>query len=268
MNRINYFIPVDFSEASYKAIQYASMLAGKTGGMIYLGHVIDAGEITESDNPVVVQWSLDRLEKKASEKMLSLKEIISGSGIKVNQDVRFGNLRNELLKMIARCTPDVIVFPRKTSSSPKPDMLTFLSKKCKQPLLVVPDSFVLQVPGRTVVATDLRPANGELGTLFQLISKSANEIALLNIRRVNTPPAASKDEWITKLEEKYGLDAQLLQQEGDNVVHGVINFVKSNPVDLLCTIRRNKNFLARALGDSVSNEIASQAEVPVLVISE
>jgi nucleotide-binding universal stress UspA family protein len=268
MNQINYFIPVDFSEASYKAIQYASMLAGNTGGTIYLGHVIDAGEITESDNPVVVQWSLDRLEKKASEKMLSLKEIISGSGIIVNQEVGFGNLRQELLKMISRCSPDVIVFPRKTINRRRSDMLTFLAKNCRQPLLVVPESFVPQVPERTVVATDLRPANGELDTLFQLITNSAHEIALLNIRGVNTPPASSKEEWIKKLETRYGLDARLLQQEGDNVVHGVINFVKANPVDLLCTIRRNRNFLARALSESVSNGIASKAEVPVLVISE
>ncbi|MDL5049397.1 universal stress protein [Oscillatoria amoena NRMC-F 0135] len=268
MNSIKYFIPVDFSEASFKAIQYASMLADKTGGIIHLGHVIDADEIVESDNPVIVQWNLDRLEKMASDKMQSLKELISSNGIAVTSEITFGRLQSVVLKMISRLTPDVIVLPRRVSNGSKPELLTHLSKHCKQPLLVVPEAFVPQVPERAVVATDLRPANGELDTLFQLIGKSANEISLLNIRSSVAPKEVVKAQWISTLEEKYRLDTKLLQQENDNVVLGVINFVNSNPVDLVCTIRRNKNFLARALGESVSDEIARQAEVPVLVISE
>lgn len=77
-----------------------------------------------------------------------------------------------------------------------------------------------------------------------------------------------KTEWIKVLEAKYGITAKLLQQRNENIVHGVMDFVKANPVDLLCTIRRNKNILVRTLGNSVSEELASQAEIPVLVICE
>ena len=268
MNSIKYFIPADFSEASYKAIQYASLLAEKTGGVIHLGHVIDADEIIESDNPVIVRWNLDRLEKKTVAKMQSLKEIISGNGIPVSSEIVFGRLKSGVLKMIARFTPDVIVLPRRATGAAKSELLTYLSKHCRQPFLVVPECFVPHVPEHAVVATDLRPANGELHTFFQLISKTANEVSLLNIRSLGAPKEPVKHEWITLLEAKYRLGTKLLQYENNNVVRGVINFVRTNPVDLLCTIKRNKNFLKRALSDGVSNEIASQAEVPVLVIRE
>ncbi|QOI98393.1 MAG: universal stress protein [Flammeovirgaceae bacterium] len=268
MNSIRYFIPVDFSEASYRAIQYASLLAGRTSGAIQLGHIIPADEITESDNPVVVQWSLTRLEQKASDRMQSLKEIITGTGIPVKKEIGFGNVRSELLKMIERCAPDVIVLPRKTFENQNPGLFNYLSKNCRMPLLVVPESFVPQAPERAVVATDLRPENGELDTAFRLLSKSASEIELLNIQIDGAPAHPEKQDWITRLERKYGMDTRLQQHGGNSVVHGVISYLKSNPVDLLCTIRRNKNFITRALGESVADEIARQAEVPVLVIRE
>lgn len=268
MNKTCYFIPVDFSESSYRAIQYASLLAGRTNGTIQLGHIISADEISESDNPVVVQWSLTRLEQKATDRMQSLKEIITGMGIQVKNEIGFGEVCSGLLRMIERCSPDVIVLPRKTSENIKPGLFTYLSKNCRMPMLVVPESFVPQAPERAVVATDLRPVNGELDTVFRLISNSASEIELLNIQIDGAPAQQQKQDWITKLERKYGMDTRLLQRGGNSVVEGVISYLKSNPVDLLCTIRRNKNFITRALGENVSDEIARQAEVPVLVVRE
>jgi nucleotide-binding universal stress UspA family protein len=268
MTPARYFIPVDFSEASFRALQYARMLAARTGGEVRLGHVMDAGDVVESDNPVIVQWSLDRLEQRVNNKMQSLRELISGGGVAVSTEIAFGNVRNGLLKMVERFSPDVIVLARKASGSRKTDIFTYLSKNCRQPLLVVPDSFVPNEPERAVVATDMKPTNGELAALFQLLPDSFRELALLNVAGSNSNAAVEKTEWIKVLEAKYGITAKLLQQRHENIVHGVMDFVKSNPVDLLCTIRRNKNILARTLGNSVSEELARQAEIPVLVICE
>jgi nucleotide-binding universal stress UspA family protein len=267
MTPVRYFIPIDFSDASFRALQYAHMLACRTGGEVRLGHVVEAGDAVESDNPVIVQWCLDRLERHATDKMQSLREIFSVNGIVATTEIGFGNVGHVLLKMVERFSPDVIVLARKASGS-KSDMLTFLSRNCRQPLLVVPDSFIPIEPERAVVATDMKPTDGELDALFQLLPDSFRELALLNVESSISNRTIGKTDWIKALEAKYGMKARILHQQHENIVHGVMDFVKSNPVDLLCTIRRNKNILRRTLGGSVSDELARQAEIPVLVISE
>ncbi len=266
MSHMKYFIPIDFSEASYKAIQYASMLAVKTSGTISLGYVINTEEINESDNPTIVQVSLNRLEKKAADKMQSLMEIISATGIAVTNNIEYGKLCTGVLKLITQSSPDVIILSRKTTDDSKSELFSYLTKHCKQPILVVPDTVVPQFPERAVVATDLRSEDGELEALFQLISNSATEVSLLNIKNGTPSEMESKARWITMLESKYGRGTKLLQHHDESVVAGVMNFVRTNPVDLVCTIKRKKNFLTRAFSACVSEEIARQAQVPVLVI--
>ncbi|HZI23723.1 MAG TPA: universal stress protein, partial [Chryseolinea sp.] len=100
METFKYFVPVDFTESCYNAIQYTTTLARSSGGTVKLCHVVDIEQIPESDNPVLVSFAMDRLILEAQKKMKSLREIIFMQGIHVKEEIVLGNLRIELLKQI------------------------------------------------------------------------------------------------------------------------------------------------------------------------
>src|SRR5690606_33436884 len=73
--QVRIFVPVDFSKASFDSLEYALNLAKTCQGCIDLFHITDAGELYESDNAIVINRLLDRLETKANAQNESLKEM-------------------------------------------------------------------------------------------------------------------------------------------------------------------------------------------------
>lgn len=269
MKIVTYFVAVDFSECSYNALQYATMLARLSAGKIKLVHIIDLDDVAESDNPAVVSWSMDRLMNKANERMKSLREIIAGEGVRVEEEIAFGNIKHELRKRIEQTDPTVIVLGRNIENTPGSDSLvSYLTHNTKLPVLVVPRTHDPKVPMRAVLATDMKPDDGKaLGPLFEIITKASSELSILNIKSKFSSNGKAATEWIESLNSRYGIEAKFLQHPNEDVVLGVVDFVRSNPVDLLCTVKRNRSFFEKYFYKSVSHELASQVEVPVLVIN-
>jgi len=266
---ITYFVAVDFSVCSYNALQYATLLARLSKGKIKLVHIIDIDEVVESDNPVVVSLSMDRMMTKANEKMKSLREIISNEGIQVEEEISFGNVRATLRKCIEQTNPTVIVLGRNTDTKPGTNSLvSYITHHTKLPVLLVPRTHDPKVPTRAVLATDMKSEDGRaLGSLFEILSKTSNELSILNIKSHFASNSLDAVAWIANLNSKYGIEAKVLQHPNDDAVLGVVDFVRSNPVDLVCTVKRNRNFLEKYFYRSVSGELANQVDVPVLVIN-
>lgn len=266
---ITYFVAVDFSVCSYNALQYATLLARLSKGTIKLVHIIDIDEVVESDNPVVVSLSMDRMVTKANEKMKSLREIISNEGIQVEEEISFGNVRIALRRCIEQTNPTVIVLGRNTDTKPGTNSLvSYITHHTKLPVLLVPRTHDPKIPTRAVLATDMKSEDGKaLVPLFEIISKTTNELSILIMKSTVTKSDREEGKWIKALSSRHGIDARLLHYPNENMELGVVDFVRSNPVDLLCTVKRNRNFFQKYFFRDASHELASQVEVPVLVIN-
>ena len=79
MKRQRFLIAIDFSEASYRALQFATLLAKELSASLTLIHVIDADKLTESDNPLVLSRSIALHTSKAESRMYSFSEMIACS---------------------------------------------------------------------------------------------------------------------------------------------------------------------------------------------
>jgi len=269
MKKLTYYVPVDFSECSLNALQYATMLARFAEGKVVLGHVIDLEEVPESENPVVVSWSLDRLSRKVQEKMKSLREIISLEGTAVEEEILVGNVRQSLLKQIEKVRPTVIVIGRNTERNPgKGSLLTFITKNTRIPVLVVPGSHNPKVPNKAVLATDMKSFDlREFEPFIDIIRKTSQQLSVLNIRG-NQSNVKSIKEWVDKLNTTYNIKAKVLQPEQYDAVESVVDYVNSNNVDLLCTINRNYSLLEKLFFPVPAHQLKTHVEVPVLLIRE
>lgn len=270
METINYFVPVDFSACSYNALHYATMLAKCSPSKIHLCHVIDLEEIPDSENPVVVSFAIDRLIQKAEDKMKSLREIISMNGILVKEEIVMGNVRTQLSNHIEAIKPDVIVIGRNVEKSVSArSLLRYITQNTNVPVLVVPQSHSPKIPNRAVLASDLDPAREpDLAPFFDIIKKVSNELSILNIRSGFFSNAADALERIGHLNKKYGVEATLLPQDHPPEVKGILDFIRTHKIDLLCTVKSNRSLYDRLFDRSIATQLTSQVEVPVLVIKQ
>lgn len=269
MKKLTYYVPVDFSECSLNALQYATMLARFAEGKVVLGHVIDLNEVPESENPVVVSWSLDRLTRKVNEKMKSLREIISLEGIVVEEEILVGNVQFNLLKQIEKVKPNVIVMGRNTERQPgKDSLLTFITKNTKVPVLVVPGSHNPKVPNKAVLATDMKSFDlREFEPFIEILKKTSQELSVLNIRG-SQAKGKQISEWVDKFNAAYAMEVKVLPTQHDDTVENVVKYVNANNVDLLCTINRNYSLLEKLFSPAPAHQLTTHVEVPVLLIRE
>ncbi len=267
MKKLTYFVPVDFTDCSFNALQYAIMLARFSEGKVRIGHIIDLDLVTVSENPVVVTWSLENLDRKANEKMKSLREMISLEGVEVEHDISTGNVRNELMKQVDRLNPNVIVIGRDTDRPLRKDSLvSYFTRNTRIPVLVVPGTHNPTLPSRAVLATDMKPEKmNEFDAFFNLLKKTSQELAILNISGKSSGSQIQSERWVDKLKSVYGIEATLFTQKNGN---DVMDFIRTNKVDLLCTIRRNTNILDWFFQRNTTHQLPPLVEVPVLMINE
>lgn len=269
METITYFVPVDFSGCSYNALHYATMLARSAPGRIHLCHVVDLDEIPDSENPVVVSFAMDRLIKNAEEKMKSLREIISMTGILVKEQIVMGNVKTQLRKQIEQVQPNVIVMGRNVEKTVGVgSLLRYLTRNTNVPVLVVPQSHNPKMPNRTVLASDMDTSREmDLAPFFDIIRQVSNELSILNIRSGFFANAGDAMKWLNRLNATYGMNAKLLQhQHNSSGVKGIVDFIRTHKIDLLCTVKSGNSIYDRLFDRSLATQLTSKVEVPVLVI--
>ncbi|MCU0396879.1 MAG: universal stress protein [Cyclobacteriaceae bacterium] len=268
MKQLTYFVPVDFSNCSYNALHYAAMLARFSGGKIRISHVIDLEELAETENPVVLQWNLDQLNRKAEQKMSSIREIIALENIPVEDEIVMGNVRFQLMKQIENLKPDIIVLGSDHNEQPQAgSIISFISKQTTIPVLVVPGNHNPRLPNRAILATDMKPERiAELDSIMQLVNETSQEVAILPIKGRYSSNSDYAKEWVNKLNKEYGIQSRILfpGESADSLI--LTEIVRKNQVDLIFTIKR-KSLVARLLNGSTSTDWITQAGVPVLVIS-
>lgn len=264
MKKLTYFVPVDFTDCSYNALQYAIMLARFSEGQVKLCHVINMEQIPDSDNQVVVTRSLNELNRKATKKMKSLVELTAMEGVHVDEILVMGNVKGQLLEQIEKVNPHVIVIGRNTERQPtRRSIATYLTRNTQVPVLVVPGSHSPRLPDRAMLTSDIRPemANS-LDPFLGVLSRTNQQLAILDSRNDH-----SSKELIQKLTD-YGINASLVPCENNGGLENTLEFIRSNKVDMLFIYKRSRNFLERLFKKEIEDILPFSIEVPVLMLTK
>lgn len=265
LKELHYLIPVDFTEASYHAAQYALSLAKMAGGRITLVHVLDAENIPVTENPAIVTKLIERAEKIKEQKLAGLQDIITTSGIEVRVKMLHGPFPETLLQYIVAVQPDVTVVARKSTSYSQ--LITNLLQNTCVHLLVVPCSSNMEVPHRALVAADLLDTSAGFDMLVRLLVSMDQELALVHMDVATDD--ASIQEKLARIQKKFGVKARLIRNRQPIRSRDLLLALKRNPADWLCLVKKRKtNFFTKIFGSSQQEDITTHADVPVLVIRE
>ena len=267
MDKLTYFVPVDFSDCSYNAVQYATLLAKMFNGKVQLFHVADARNIAESDNPVVVMRSMDQLVEKAVSRMHSFCEMISETWqLQVNYSVTAGNVGHTLLNEIKNTKPDVIVFGKNKKGC---YLLKKMLANTNIPVFVIPASARIQEPTNIILTMDMNNLRSEvLLPVVELVQKTSQPLSLLHVPPGNKLNGKAGKQWAEQVAQKFNCNITILKEEEQVGIHNILGQIQAGYADLLCTVKRQKRFFPSLFTDKFPTKLALQSKVPTLVITE
>ena len=102
-------VPIDFSETSIKALDYAVAMAGEFGSQIYVVHILEFPAVfNATSQPSYAIWDKE-VKKAATDRLSGLIEEKVDELITVNSEVRFGRAYQGICKSAQARKADLIV---------------------------------------------------------------------------------------------------------------------------------------------------------------
>ena len=133
--------PVDFSQASDKALQYAGGLAEDYGAKMHLLHVVEPILPVAQEYPIGTIAVTQTVEQAAKGHMERLVENLKSRGVAVTSKVAIGDVHALIEETIATEQPDIIVMGSHTRSGVERFFMgsvsEWLTRNSPVPILVI-----------------------------------------------------------------------------------------------------------------------------------
>jgi len=267
MDSKTYFVPVDFTECSYRAVQYAVLVAKMFGDEVRLFHVINIDDIPESDNPVVMSRMIDQLRTKAESRMRSFCEMLSEiNRVHVCHAIAVGHVENTLMKEIGETKPDVVFFGRGNTDI---TLIRRVLPRLKIPAFIVPSSGEIHAPSKIALVTDLRPVPpAAMEFLADMVREGRQVLSLVYFGQNRRKSQEPSEKWLQHFIAKCGGGAVFVTEKSAATLTSLTRLTQSISPDLICVVRRKKSFFYALFDQNISVELALNVTIPVLVLSE
>jgi len=266
----NFLVPIDFSETSLNAADYALNLAKDINAVVtllhcYVPHVSDAPIPEATDtmdrqkdlfDSIVEVFESEHKVKDLNAPIINTKfeigfpgEIIINEAHKMNATVIMGNTGtgNIAKKLFGSVSTKVI-------------------SDSKQPTLIIPPDITYEGFNEIAYAMDdLRIDSKVVEDVIELVHTSYARINLVHVDKENN---FNNDFELSKLYKvnypKSLIEIQHVQNE--SVSEGLNNFVAENEIDLLIMTHKKRSVLESIFKASESKKVATTSTTPVLIL--
>jgi hypothetical protein len=262
--RSGILVPVNTSAGAFNALAYALNLARALHSSIHLFHVTDARDLPDSGNPLVIGRMLDRMETKASNCVVSLKEMIEESGVQVGRaESMVGNVERLVANKVEELMPEVLVLGQ--SSLPGP-LIKSIVRQSGLPVIIVPDGAPAQLPESTMLSALGSPfSRSSMNIVNKLVLGTTTSVTAVSYRGNRK----SKD--ACDLIGRYlprGMRARIdeVQISDTRNTREVADFIRAHDFDLVCLARNQRPFWKRLFSTDTLYELAFRLEVSVMVL--
>jgi nucleotide-binding universal stress UspA family protein len=279
-------VPVDFSECSKNACEYAVGLAQMLDAEIMLLHayyfpVVNAIDYGDGLSFVVgLNDTITDIAEKAREGLLSLyNELITEikiknyANVKLNFTLANGNPINEILNLYYKYNPDLIVMG--TQGKTKLDKEQFGSvaaytiNETKVPVLTVPEISGYKGIGRINIlyATNFDDSDYKaIKKLMTLIYLFDVKIHFVHIGK-NDTMSQSKIEVLKELFKNLypGYDYECLIVESEEILQTLQKLIVDKSIDIIAMNTHKRNFFTKLLHPSMTKKMLFQTDTPMLI---
>jgi len=269
----NILVPTDYSPNARNAAEYAIHLAKATGASVEFLHVFSPPETVEE---LSADTSLDELTKLEKTKLnKEAKYYGSTFGIKINTIVYPGELHKVLAKMMVKQSADLVVVGMRGLSVVDKiffgNTTTNLVKHASYPLLIIPAQFKFMPLKHITIGADYNSLLGvaSFSLLKDLVGpfKGTTQVVHIDQTEEDLTEVVDRTE-----SEKYfqrafeGIRHSYTTLEADNVVLGLVDFLKTKNSDMIVMIPQKHNAWQSLFLGSSTKKMAYQTEIPLLLL--
>lgn len=278
----NILVPVDFSENSKAAYEYAVAMAENMGAeAIHVLYVYDdympAAPLAD---PLIIPSGKTEAELKAelqifvAEEETALDAVLVQRKVAIKTQTVFG-LPIETINQLSE-TGDYDLIVMGTTGKKNVSALWFgstatnVSQRASCPVLLVPAGVRYKKPKEMIYACDFdHKSLKHLSIVADIANVFQTDVELLYVKteenegNAYTVDVADMREVFNEAAPDLNFTAHVIEE--DSVVEGVNNFAKKADADLVTVVTQYRSFWQRLIHTSMTKQLAMYAEIPVLV---
>lgn len=282
--RTRILVPIDFSDNSLAALEYAVAIACQTGAEITLYHgfyVMTEVQFATID-PAYLNIQIDNQELYWNERLEGLKEKLAdrtytdGTPLSVKTLVKMGLVADDIGEMVRQGEYQFVVMGTKGASGLERIVLGSIAGAVAEqvtcPILIVPQKVTYNGLRNIVYATDFDCADTAI--IDGLLEFCKLFDAKLTCLHVNTnADLANRDR--TMLESLKNIywhvsEARInfVLETDESAINGIRRYVQNNKPDMLVLLNQKRSFIERIFDPSVSKEFTYTSEVPLMILKK
>lgn len=274
MNTI--LVPLDFSEPSENALEFAVGIANDLKANILLLHTEQMPIASYELEPVAftIQNNIELNTNLLLDRANKIKEIYPSIG-SINYSVEMGDLKSNITEYIRKKNIDLIVMgiTGKTSTLSKvffgSNAIT-ISRSAKVPVIIVPNKCRYSGIKNIAYACDYREHAEGVNDLIEIKNISKIFKALLNVIHIIpeghllTDKEVETDTYIESQLDNIKHRSFIFPRK--NIVAEILDFIQVQKVDLIVLEQAKHSFFHEIFYPSVTKELAFNSPIPVMTI--
>lgn len=268
-------IPVDFSEASENAFDFAVQMAEKTGAELQLVHVIDVVDMvgmTPMGSGVSAVWLDNYVQESMSKAKEKMKKLLDKApkGIRIDTQVEVGNIMGTIRDAIKDNEADLVVMGTKGASGMREVLVGSNAEKvvryAKCPVISIKKKTDANSIKNIVFGVSMEGAPERVVKGLKQLQSAFK--ATLHLVFVNTPTGFERDKKIKKSLEQFAT-RYMLTDYTINIYNeffedeGLIYFAEEVNADIIAVATHSRTGLAHLLGGSVAEDLVNHVKRPV-----
>lgn len=269
MNQI--LVPIDFSDVSIQALNYACYLAKSHNAKMILLHVMNPPLISTHADKAVSAPDFEQERQAALERLLDLQSKCKEDGLDSDARVEVGFVA-DVIHQIELEQPFLYIVMGTTGASGFVNSLigsnaSAVMNKVITPLLMVPhESSQPNFKSITFCTAFQTDETDVLKKVIAFAHKFGSFVTLLKVNAEWTLEVFSDEEQIRHIRKAFpdeNMNVDIFKS--DNVLQGIDEYIEAHQPGLLMLAIKRKSLIERLLDGSVSRRIALHTRVPLLV---
>jgi nucleotide-binding universal stress UspA family protein len=282
-------LPVDFSDYSRKAADFAIELAQKVGAEITVLHTFYDPMINSLPFPDTFMYNVDteelvvEMQEKAEEGMEELKKYIEDKNNKLGDNKL--NIKYELTKGIAeeeivsfanKYDPWLIIMGTRGKDRKSVDLIGSVTAEVidmsKHPVLVIPEDFKykgLENIKKVLYTTSFDESDFvALDTLEKFLRPFDIEIICVHVEskvhsKWDEVKMAGLNEYMKKTYDHTKVHCDLI--DSDDFLEGIQKYVEEHNIDFISITTKRRSFISRMFNPSIAKKMLFHSTTPMLV---
>jgi nucleotide-binding universal stress UspA family protein len=278
-------VPVDFSDYSKNACQYAIGIAEKLGAEILLLHayyfpVINSFDLGDGLSVVVnLNDTVTEIAEKARTGLQDLyNELLvqvtqkNFQHVKLNYMLANGNPINEILDVYYSYRPDLIVMGTQGKTKEAKEQFGSVAattiNETKVPVLTIPEGSIYRGISRVNIlyATNFDESDykaiKKLMTLVYLFDVKINFVHIGKMDQVSQNKIENLKNLFNNLYPGYQIECSIIEHE--DILNTLQKFISDRSIDIIAMTTHKRNIISRIFYPSMTKKMLFQTDIPML----